>query len=83
MTGFYSLGIMVYYGQFRATWINLKILYYRIHATRRLIWSSSHMADQTSVQEITKQPDRRHRLLPFSAMMTVGLVITLILRAWQ
>ena len=83
LAGFYSVGVMVYYGRFKATWTNVMILFYRFKATWRLVRSSSQAADLSSVQEMAKKPDRRHRLIPFSAMMTLGLVITLIWRAWQ
>ena len=81
--GFYSVGVMVYYGRIRASWTNVKILFYRFKATWRLVRSSSQSAGLGSVQEMAKEPDRRHRLITFSAMMTVGLVITLIWRAWH
>ena len=83
LAGFYSVGVMVYYGRFKATWTNVMILFYRFKATWRLVRSSSRAAGMASVQEMAKKPDRRRRLIPFSAMMTLGLVITLIWRAWH
>ena len=90
-TGVYSVGVMVYYGQVGDTWKKVVTLFFRMTSTWRLFCHSTHVAvledarenAGESVQELAREADRRRRLIPFSAMMTVGLVMTLFWRAWQ
>ncbi|MEX2287866.1 MAG: A24 family peptidase [Planctomycetaceae bacterium] len=74
-TGLYTLAVIVYYRRVRETWINLQIIWHRLRAVGQYVVAGD---GQSSVQELVGQPDRRGRLVPISAMMSVGVLTYLL-----
>jgi prepilin peptidase CpaA len=70
--GLYALALMVAHKRVGETWVNLKILWYRVVAVGR------HLGAEDTVETEVRRDDRRQRLVPFAAMVAVGLVATLV-----
>ena len=71
--GVYAVAVILRYGQFAATWARLRVMGHRLAALGRHLG-----ADDGMVVEAGARVDRR-RVIPFAAMMCVGVVATL---AW-
>lgn len=71
--GCYALVLTLLGGQFRETCIRLQVLIYRATAVGR------HLAAEDKIEAEVIRDDRRRRLIPFAAMMMVGLVAMIIL----
>jgi prepilin peptidase CpaA len=65
--GVYALILVVGYGRVRETWLNLQIGWLRARALSRHVGSNDRI--ETEVQ----QPDRGRRIIPFAAMVALGL----------
>jgi len=65
--GLYALILIVAYGRVREVWLNLQIAWLRVRALGQCLGS-----DQIEVE--VKQPDRGRRVIPFAAMVALGLV---------
>jgi prepilin peptidase CpaA len=65
--GVYAMVLILTYGKVRETWVNLQIVWHRLAAIGR------HLAADDRVESEIHQPDRRHRVIPFAAMMALGL----------
>jgi prepilin peptidase CpaA len=74
-TGVYAIILILAYGRVAQTWVNLRIIYYRMTTVAR------HLGAEDHVEEAVKQDDRRKRVIPFAAMVAVGL-IALLAVAW-
>ena len=72
-TGIYSLMLMAKYGGYRETWLNIQFMLLRLAMAGK---SLTFDDDFESVQQISRQPDRRRRLIPFSALFSIGVAIT-------
>jgi prepilin peptidase CpaA len=70
--GVYALGLIVGCGRVRETWINLKIIWHRVAAVGR------HLGGEDRIEDEVGRDDRRRRLIPFAAMVAVGLVAALL-----
>jgi len=77
LTGVYSVGVILYHRQLRGTWVNFQILLYRLRSIGQYLW---HGDGRETVQDIAKQPDRRRRLVPVSAMMAAGVLAYILWR---
>jgi prepilin peptidase CpaA len=75
-TGIYSLVLVCLTGGFRDLWINLQLIVFRFVSVGRLLVADDKMEH---VHDWTADPERRRRLIPFSAMIGIGVVIMLIL----
>jgi prepilin peptidase CpaA len=75
VAGVYALVLILVTGSGRETWTNLKIIWLRVAAVGR------HLGGEDRVEAEARRPDRRRRLVPFAAMMTLGIVGAL-LWAW-
>src|SRR5262249_25892211 len=73
--GAYALIVIVPFGRFNQTWVTLRIIYYRVTAVAR------HLGADDNVEMAVGQNDRRTRVIPFAAMVAVGL-FTLLAIAW-
>jgi prepilin peptidase CpaA len=73
--GVYSLVLMIVFGSGREMWINLQVLWQRLAAVGR------HLGGEDRIEREVQRDDRRRRLIPFAAMMAVG-VIALLLFTW-
>lgn len=71
--GIYAVVLILVHGRLRETWVNLQLLGYRIWAVGRQIGGEDRIEAQV------KRADRRGRLIPFGAMMGVGLLALLAL----
>lgn len=72
--GIYAVGLMLYYGTVSETLMNLMILWHRVTAL------SKHLRPDDRIESEVTRADRRRRLIPFGAMMAVGIFATL---AWN
>jgi prepilin peptidase CpaA len=70
--GVYALVLLVSAPSLKETMLNLQILWIR------LVCLGRHIGSEDRVEAEVKRPDRRRRLIPFSAMMGIGLAATLV-----
>ena len=70
--GVYSIGLVVWTGQVVETAVNLQILWLRLASVGRYLGSDD------MVESEVRRSDRRKRIIPFAAMVAIGLVATLI-----
>jgi len=70
--GVYSIGLVVWTGQVVETAVNLQILWLRLASVGRYLGSDD------KVESEVRRSDRRKRIIPFAAMVAIGLVATLI-----
>ena len=70
--GVYSIGLVVWTGQVGETAVNLQILWLRLASVGRFLGSDD------MVESEVRRSDRRKRIIPFAAMVAIGLVATLI-----
>jgi prepilin peptidase CpaA len=68
--GIYAAVLLVAAPSRRETMLNIQILWLR------LICLGRHLGSEDRVEAEVKRPDRRRRLIPFSAMIALGLVAT-------
>jgi len=67
--GFYAVVLVVGCGRVRETWVNLKIIWYRVAAIGR------HLGAEDRIEAEVNRADRRRRIIPFAAMVAVGIII--------
>jgi len=70
--GVYSIGLVVWTGQVGETAVNLQILWLRLASVGR------YLGSEDKVESEVRRSDRRKRIIPFAAMVAIGLVATLI-----
>jgi prepilin peptidase CpaA len=73
--GLYAIGLMLRYDRGRDTWIDLQILWHRMRALGR------HFAAEDRVEFELRRPEHRRRVIPFAAMVALGL-IGLLVASW-
>jgi len=69
----YGMVLVVANGRIRETWLNFRIIWHRVAAFGR------HLGADDRVEQEVNRADRRRRVIPFAAMIAVGLVGLLIL----
>jgi len=74
--GIYAAVLLVASSSWRETLLNMQILWLRLACLGR------HLGSEDRVEAEVKRPDRRRRLIPFSAMIALGLVAT-VLWLWR
>jgi prepilin peptidase CpaA len=73
VTGLYAIFLILAYGRMRETWVNLQIIWHRVAAVGR------HLGAEDRIEaEVGRDDRRRRRLIPFAAMVAVGLVAALL-----
>ena len=72
-TGVFTLVAIAANGRFRQTWVNFRIMLHRAAVVGR------HLVADDHVEEVVQQDDRRSRLVPFGAMLAVGLISLILL----
>jgi prepilin peptidase CpaA len=70
--GVYSIGLVVWTGRVVETAVNLQIIWLRLASVGRYLGSDD------MVESEVRRSDRRKRIIPFAAMVAIGLVATLI-----
>jgi Flp pilus assembly protein protease CpaA len=79
-TGVYSLAVLARQGRLGDAWLHFKL------SMCRLQMLASHVASDSgheTVHEMAANPEGRARLVPFSAMLAVGIVVILAWQFWQ
>ena len=66
--GVYAVVVILYSGRTKETWTNLRIIGYRLLAVGR------HLGAEDEIETEIGRDDRRVRLIPYAAMMAVGMV---------
>jgi prepilin peptidase CpaA len=72
LAGLYALILVVAYGRVRETCLNLQIGWLRVKALGR------HLGMDDRVETEVNQPDRGRRIIPFAAMVALGLFLLLL-----
>lgn len=73
-TGVYAIVLLIVHRGYREAWTNMQIA-----VTRLTILGRQLGADEPErVQTVVAEAERRRRLIPFSAMITVGISVTFI-----
>jgi prepilin peptidase CpaA len=75
--GLYSLGLVLLNGRLVETVVNLQILIIRLKNVGRYLGSDDRMEVEVNGE------DRRSRVIPFGAMVAIGVVSTLILISYN
>lgn len=70
--GIYAAVLLATASSPRETLLNLQILWLRLACLSR------HLGAEDRVEAEVKRPDRRRRLIPFSAMIALGLIATVV-----
>jgi prepilin peptidase CpaA len=70
--GLYAILLVVWTGRVGETVVNLHILWLRLASIGR------YLAGDDQVEREVRRSDRRRRIIPFAAMVAVGLVATLL-----
>ena len=70
--GFYAAVLIAVSGRMRETWTNLKILWLRVAVVAR------HLGADDRIEAEVERPGRRQRLVPFAAMVAVGVIAPLL-----
>jgi prepilin peptidase CpaA len=70
--GIYAIMLMVATGKVGETIVNLHILWLRLASIGR------YLASDDRVEAEVKRTDRRRRIIPFAAMVAIGIVATLV-----
>jgi prepilin peptidase CpaA len=66
--GAYALVIILMYQRTGETWVNLQIAWHRLSAVGR------YLGAEERVEREVARPDRRGRIIPFAAMVALGMV---------
>jgi prepilin peptidase CpaA len=74
--GVYSIVLLLMNRRLRETWVNLQIAWYRLKAVGR------YLGSDCDVDSTVTRADRRQRLVPFAAMVAVGLIGALLAAWW-
>jgi len=74
-TGVYAMALVVLHGGYREAWANLQVAFYRLMILGRQLRADDNLE---RVQTVAQEQERRKRLIPFSAMITVGIVFTIV-----
>ncbi len=70
--GLYAAGLVIWTGRVAETVVNLHIMWLRLASVGR------YLAADDRVEHEVRKTDRRKRIIPFAAMMAIGLVATLL-----
>jgi prepilin peptidase CpaA len=67
--GLYAVVLIVACGRVRQTWVNLQIIWHRLAAVGR------HLGAEDRIEAEVDRDDRRRRIIPFAAMVAVGIIL--------
>ena len=71
--GLYALVVIFLFRSFEETWANLRIAWLRVVAIGK------HLNAEDRIETEVNRADRRGRIIPFAAMIALGLIGTLVL----
>jgi prepilin peptidase CpaA len=77
IAGGYALALIVIRGKIRENWAMLKLICYRL-ATLGV-----YLGKEDLVESMTMSPDRRLRVIPFGAMVPLGIIGAIIWLKWM
>jgi prepilin peptidase CpaA len=75
-TGLYAVVLIVYRGKFRESLLTMKVILYRFVAL------GTYLGKEDMVEKLSNGPDRRLRVIPFAAMVPLGIVAVLFWLLW-
>jgi prepilin peptidase CpaA len=75
--GCYALCLMFAHGKTSETWLNFRVLWHRVMAFGR------YLGAEDRVEAAVSQADRASRVIPFAAMVALGVVATLAWGRWR
>lgn len=70
--GVYALVLIVKQKRLKQTWLNLCLM------GRRLVLIGRHVGAEEPVDEVAQRSDRRKQLIPFGAMLGIGMLVLLL-----
>ncbi len=70
--GLYAIGLVVWTGRVGETIVNLHIMWLRLSSVGRYLGSEDRIENEV------RRSDRRGRIIPFAAMVAIGIVATLL-----
>jgi prepilin peptidase CpaA len=70
--GLYSIGLVVWTRRVGETFVNLHIMWLRLASVGR------YLGAEDQVESEVRRTDRRQRIIPFAAMVAIGLIATLL-----
>jgi prepilin peptidase CpaA len=76
VAGAYALGLIVYRGEFKKSLVAIKLICYRFAAM------GTHFGKDDLVEELSVSTERRLRLIPFGAMIPLGIIGMLMWFSW-
>lgn len=68
--GIYALALVIKNHKAAETWLNLRIIWHRLAAIGR------HLGAEDRVEAEVNREDRRGRIIPFAAMVALGVIVT-------
>ena len=74
--GLYAAMLLCVSGKLAETWVNLRVVWLRLGAIGRYLGADDRLEAQV------RQTDRRHRLIPFAAMIALGVIAALVWAKW-
>lgn len=74
--GIYAIALLVLFGNLRETWVNVQIACHRVLAFGRYLGAE----DRAEIE--VQRGDRRRRLIPFTAMVALGIVAVVVVACW-
>jgi prepilin peptidase CpaA len=75
-SGIFAIGLVISNVGLRGLWFNLQLTMFRIGSLGGLLVGNDR---REHIHNWTSHPERRKRLIPFSAMITIGLLVTVAL----
>jgi prepilin peptidase CpaA len=72
LAALYALVLIVLCGRVRETWVNLQIIWHRVAVFGR------HLGAEDQIEAEVQRGDRRRRIIPFAAMVAVGVVVVFV-----
>ena len=76
VAGTYAIALILYRGKLSESWLTLKVIFYRLAAL------GIHLGKQDLVEPLSQSSDRRLRLIPFGAMVPLGIIAALLWTSW-
>jgi prepilin peptidase CpaA len=70
--GIYALVLILVYGSPRQTYVNIQIMCHRM----TMLWR--HLSSEERIEAEVQRIDRHRRIIPFAAMMAVGMLCVLV-----